>query len=149
MGYAVCHRDATGTLQVDDVASLDEAVEVVERLRNEDGPRDVRVFREVPIEVRTYYKVVIADDEAPAAVAVAPVAEAVLATPAEAPVDEVSAPTTEPVPVLTATPAAPVEPLPGAFPLASPPPPVVEVHDLDQDAPSDASRRSSLFSRGG
>lgn len=146
MGYAVCHRDATGTLHVFDVDSLDAAVEVVERLRNEDGPRDVRVFREVPIEVRTYYKVVIAEDEVPAVDAVAPATDPIPAAPVEAPTEPVS----EPVPVVVAAPSAPVEPLPGAFPLASPPPPpAVEVHDLDHDTAGEASRRHSLFSRGG
>jgi hypothetical protein len=141
MGYAVCHRNESGTLQVEDVTSLEAAVEVVERLRNEDGASDVRVFREVPIEVRTYYKVSIAEDEIPA-----PVEVPVAATPAEPVVlDE---PVTEPLPAVTTAAAPPAAPLPGAFPLASTPvpQPTVEVHDLD-DA-GDGSRRS-LFGRGG
>jgi len=147
MGYAVCHRDAAGTLQVDDVASLDAAVEVVERLRNEDGPSDVRVFREVPIEVRTYYKVVVADGETAAAVPAPPAVDAPVAVDVRA--EATAEPVTEPVPVLTASPAPSVDPLPGAFPLASPTPPSVVVHDADHDTAGDASRRHSLFSRGG
>lgn len=58
MGYAVHYRDAAGAAKLEDVESLDVALERVEQLRNEDGASDVRVFREVPIEVRTYYKVV-------------------------------------------------------------------------------------------
>lgn len=151
MGYAVCHRDETGTLKVEDVASLDAAVEVVERLRNEDGASDVRVFREVPIEVRTYYKVSIAEDEAPGPVAVAAAPEAVAAAPDALPADPTPAEPVvldEPVEAVSSTPVPPAAPLPGAFPLASTPvpQPVVEVHDLD-DA-GDGSRRS-LFSRGG
>jgi hypothetical protein len=145
MGYAVCHRDTTGALQVDDVASLDAAVETVERLRNEDGTSDVRVFREVPIEVRTYYKVIITDED----VVPAPPGGATPEPPVTT-VEVVEAP--EPVVVATATaagPGAPIEPLPGAFPLASPAPPVVEVHDAEHDTAGDASRRHSLFSRGG
>jgi hypothetical protein len=69
MGYAVFHRDEAGTPTVEDVASLEAALEIVERSRNGEGPRDVRVFREVPIEVRTYYKVQVAEEvDAPAAV---------------------------------------------------------------------------------
>lgn len=150
MGYAVCHRDESGTLKVEDVTSLAAAVEVVERLRNEDGASDVRVFREVPIEVRTYYKVSIADEEAPSPVAVTTELDAV--PPAPAPAEPVASdePVIEPVPVVSATPAPPAAPLPGAFPLASTPvpQPAVEVHDLD-DAAGDGSRRHSLFSRGG
>lgn len=68
MGYAVFHRDDAGTPTVEDVPSLEVALEIVERSRNGEGPRDVRVFREVPIEVRTYYKVPVAEEvEAPAA----------------------------------------------------------------------------------
>lgn len=150
MGYAVCHRDDTGTLKVEDVASLDAAVEVVERLRNEDGASDVRVFREVPIEVevRTYYKVSIADDEAPAPVAVTTDLDAVPPAPAPAEPVVVDGPATGPAPAASAGPVLPTAPLPGAFSLASTPvpQPAVEVHDLDDAA--DGSRRS-LFSRGG
>jgi hypothetical protein len=128
MGYAVCHRDATGTLQVDDAASLDAAVAAVERLRNDDGPTDVRVFREVPIEVRTYYKVVIADEDGVASSAGSP-----------ASASEGSAPLGE---------------LPGAFPLGSPTtsspvtsPPASD--DADQGSNGDHHRRSPLFGRGG
>jgi hypothetical protein len=40
-------------------ASLDDALRFVERLRNNEGAADVRVFRmhEVPIEFKTYFKV--------------------------------------------------------------------------------------------
>jgi hypothetical protein len=68
MSYAVHYRDASGESRLEDVTSLEAAVELVERLRNEDGASDVRAFRDVPLEVRTYYKVVVAveEDEGPA-----------------------------------------------------------------------------------
>lgn len=39
--------------------SLDEAVSFVERLRNQEGITDTRLFRltEIPLEVKAYYKV--------------------------------------------------------------------------------------------
>jgi predicted component of type VI protein secretion system len=63
MGYAVHYRDAAGDSRLEDVSSLEAAVELVERLRNEDGASDVRAFREVPLEVRTYYKVVALEEQ--------------------------------------------------------------------------------------
>jgi hypothetical protein len=67
MSYAVHHRDASGESRLEDVTSLEAAIELVERLRNEDGASDVRAFREVPLEVRTYYKVVAVEEESGAA----------------------------------------------------------------------------------
>jgi hypothetical protein len=66
MGYAVHYRDASGEIRLEDVTSLEAAVELVERLRNEDGASDVRAFREIPLEVKTYYKVVALEGEGPA-----------------------------------------------------------------------------------
>ncbi len=63
MGHAVHYRDAAGAAQIVDVPSLDAALELVERLRNDDDTSDVRVFREVPIEVRTYYRVVALEED--------------------------------------------------------------------------------------
>jgi hypothetical protein len=62
MGHVVHHQDASGTTHLDEVASLYAALERVEELRNRDGASAVRVFREVPVEVRTYYKAVAVDD---------------------------------------------------------------------------------------
>ncbi|MCC5947939.1 MAG: hypothetical protein JJT89_05740 [Nitriliruptoraceae bacterium] len=70
MSHAVHYRDAAGDDHVEDVGSLDAALELVERLRNDDGAQDVRVFREVPIEVKTYYRVVVADEHQPEATSV-------------------------------------------------------------------------------
>jgi len=64
MDHAVYYRDASGEARVEDVPSLDAAIEMVERLRNDDGASDVRVFREIPIEFHTYYKVVAVEQQA-------------------------------------------------------------------------------------
>jgi hypothetical protein len=123
MGYAVAYRDAAGEARLEDVTSLEGAVELVERLRNEDGASDVRAFREVPLEVRTYYKVVAVEGNG------APV-----------PVDEVPAPVDE-------LPAAPQDPPPGAMPL-SPPKVTVHAESSGGEEPAADGRRGSLFSRG-
>ncbi len=65
MDHAVQYRDATGEVQLKNVPSLDAALELVERLRNAQGVDEVRVLREVPIEIRTYYRVVAVQDDAP------------------------------------------------------------------------------------
>jgi hypothetical protein len=132
MGYAVGHRDSNGTLHVDDVASLEAAVELVERLRNQEGPSDVRVFREVPIEVRTYYKVVLADEDG---VASSPGTTSTATTSPEVAEDRVPP-----------APSGPVEDLPGAFPLGAPA--GAAIFEA-QDHTGDGSRRASRFGRGG
>jgi hypothetical protein len=123
MGHAVHYRNAAGESRLEDVPTLAAAVELVERLRNEDDAQDVRVFREVPLEVRTYYKVVVAEDETP-------VAEPVPAPPAR------SEPTSD-------------EPPPGAMNL-SPPPATASVAapaaTLEDDA-EQPRRGGSLFNR--
>jgi hypothetical protein len=123
MGHAVHYRNAAGEIRLEDVSSLSAAVELVERLRNEDGAQDVRVFREVPLEVRTYYKVVVAEDAEPA----------------------------EERPVAAAPPPEPVsdQPPPGAMNLSPPPagasaPSPAQTLDEELEQP----RRGSLFNRG-
>jgi hypothetical protein len=64
MGYAVHYQDGSGESRLEDVSSLEAAVELVERLQNEDDATGVRAFREVPLEVRTYYRVVALEPEA-------------------------------------------------------------------------------------
>jgi hypothetical protein len=122
MDHAVHYRTSDGETRFEDVASLDAAVAMVERLRNDEGVSDVRVYRQVPIEFKAYYKVVVGDG-APA-------------TPAAAP-----APAATPAP-----PAAPATPPPGAMPLgpATPAAPPAVAREEEPDA----NRRGSLFSRG-
>jgi predicted component of type VI protein secretion system len=129
MGHAVHYRNAAGEARLEDVPSLSAAVELVERLRNEDGASDVRVFREVPLEVKTYYKVVVAE-------------EAGEAEPAE---DSPS------VPVASVPRPEPVshEPPPGAMNLSPPPGSAAAaspVQTLDEEL--EQPKRSSLFNRG-
>jgi hypothetical protein len=135
MGYAVHHRDASGAMQLEDVESLDKALERVEQLRNAEGATEVRVFREVPIEVKTIYKVVALQEDA--------------GTQSAAP------------PAASLGPVGGAEPPPGAMPLTPPltarpavapaPEPVVEdpVELTDEpDLSADSPRRASLFNRG-
>ena len=104
------------------VSSLEDAVRLVEHLRNVEGVAEVAVHplgAEVPLAFRAWYRV-----EVPGAVAEpsAPVAEPV----AELPAEPVAEPVVEPVhePVLEA--AVPVQPEPVADPYAEPVPVLVD-----------------------
>lgn len=67
MSYAVHHVDAEGRGHFEDVASLEAALSAVEELQSDGRRAQVRVFKEVPIEVRTYYRVVaVQEPEVPA-----------------------------------------------------------------------------------
>jgi hypothetical protein len=137
MGYAVHHVDGTGATQLEDVATLDDALARVETLRNDGQASGVRVLREVPIEVRTYYRVVAVDEAAE------PAAEPGADAPAPAPepvADEVVAEGTEPAP-RTSTPVR-LEPPSGAM-LIGPAPAMAEPAEA-RDQPA----HRSLFSRG-
>jgi len=122
MGYAVCYRDPSGATQLEDVVSLEAAIERVEKHRNEDGAVDARIFREVPVEVRTYYKIVPLEDDTGG--------------------DQGGA-------HQEVAPAASTEPPPGAMPIAPPPP---STRRTDEDAPEggseDERRIGTLFGRG-
>jgi hypothetical protein len=63
MGYAVHHVDGTQATQLEDLATLDDALARVEALRNDGRASQVRVFKEIPIQVQTYYRVVAMDGE--------------------------------------------------------------------------------------
>lgn len=67
MGHAVHYRTSAGETRFEEADSLDAALDKVERLRNDDGVSDVRVYREVPIAFKAYYKVTVAEDATPAA----------------------------------------------------------------------------------
>lgn len=60
--YMVIFTSAEGRAGYHHAEELDEAVKFVERMRNGEGVTDARVFRmtEIPLEVRTYYKVELA-----------------------------------------------------------------------------------------
>ncbi len=63
MGHLVRYSSPEGEERYEDVRDLDAAVERVEHLRNSQGVSDVRVYREVPLEFRTYVQVAVADEE--------------------------------------------------------------------------------------
>lgn len=65
MQYLVRYTTPEGVDRYEEVATLEAAIALVERLRNEEGRSDVRMYRQVPLEVRTYYKVVVREGEAP------------------------------------------------------------------------------------
>lgn len=65
--YMVMFKSAEGKDANHWTDSLDEAIKFVERLRNSEGLSDVKVFemREIPLEVKAYYKVELAGSNAP------------------------------------------------------------------------------------
>jgi hypothetical protein len=80
MSFLVNFRSAEGKPGYHPTESLEEAVRFVEHLRNQEHVMDARVWRlhEVPLEVKTYYKVEVlpADTSTPKPpVAAAPRAE--------------------------------------------------------------------------
>jgi hypothetical protein len=110
MGFGLRYRTSDGAPRFTDVATLDEAVAEVERLRNEEDVADVKVYREVPITFRPYYRVVV-DGEA-----------------TEVPVPPAPEPALEPVGAAQpvgdgpgAVDRAPLQPPPGAMPIPDEP----------------------------
>src|SRR2546423_806783 len=79
MAHMVIFRRPDGKPGYHQADGVDDAVRFVEMLRNQEKVTDARIFRmeEVPIEVRTYYKVEVAEAaEEPEAPPMAPVAPA-------------------------------------------------------------------------
>lgn len=118
MSHMVIFRSADGQPVYSQVESLEDAARHVESLRNAGQGGDARIFRlhEIPMEVKTYYRVEVSVPEQPAADP-APAAPAASATPAPAPVEASEAPTAP------AAPAAVVPPAPAAAPTAVKPEP--------------------------
>ncbi|HEX2849375.1 MAG TPA: hypothetical protein VHN98_02430 [Acidimicrobiales bacterium] len=117
MSHLVTYSGPDGQRLHHQVEGLEDAVRHVEQLRNAGQGNDARIFRmvEVPIEVKTYYRVEIAtpaDDEKPAAKAAAP-AEA---APSASPAPPASGAVAEPAAVAGPTPA----PVAGVAPASSP-----------------------------
>ena len=75
MSFMVNFRSAEGKPGYHPTDSLEEAVRFVEHLRNQEQVTDARVWRlqEVPLEVKTYYKVVVPSGAPAPAAASAPV----------------------------------------------------------------------------
>jgi len=111
----VIFRRSDGKPGYHQAEGVDEAIRFVEMLRNQEKVTDARIFRmeEVPIEIRTYYKVeVVAEGDAPAATAAAtpPVAPPIV-PPAGAPIAPVPPAVAN---ALAETPASdmPLDPMP-------------------------------------
>lgn len=94
MSHMVIYRSLDGQPVYQQAEGLEEAVRHVESLRNAGQGDDARIFRmhEVPIAVKTYYRVEVSEDSAapspapaPAAVSVAPVAAQASSAPTPAP----------------------------------------------------------------
>lgn len=102
MTHMVLHQSADGQTVYHQTESLEEAARHVEQLRNAGQGADARIFRmhEVPIEVKTYYKVELPKE-----------ADAPVAAPAEgaAPAVEASSPSAPPAaaPPVAAAPPSP------------------------------------------
>lgn len=136
MSHSVHFRDVAGEVHLEDVASLEAALERVEYLRNDDDATEVRVFREVPIEVRTYYRVTAAAE---------PVATPPVPDPAEGTeLAEFAAP-----PADAGVPAPDVEPPSGAMVMSRPP--VAATAEAtpadDAEVPAETHEGRRLFSR--
>ena len=150
MTYAVHHVDAEGRTQLEDVVSLEEALARVEDLRNDGGVSEVRVLKEVPIEVRTYYRVVAVAEAAADAQApeppVATVAEVVAEDlpPVEVAASPVEDPAPEPEPVRA---AAVFGEAPSGAVVMGPPPAAAAPEPVE--APSEPAHepRRALFGR--
>jgi hypothetical protein len=113
MTHMVIHRSSEGAPVYHPTESLEEAARHVEQLRNAGQGADARIFRmeEIPMEVKTYYKV-----EVPGVAAPAPAK----ADAAPAPSPDAVAPAAD-VPAAAAPAAAPAE-APAAAPTAATPP---------------------------
>ncbi len=139
MSYAVHHVDGAGTTHLEDHATLDDALARVEMLRNDGEASEVRVLKEVPIEVRTYYRVVAVEDASDAPPA-APAEE----QPVEPPAMDLAAPPMDPARDRPAR----LEPPPGAM-LIGPAPSHAE-HPEHPETPQtrETAPHRGIFSRG-
>src|SRR5436190_4084306 len=65
MAHMVIFRRPDGKPGYHQADSVDDALRFVEMLRNQEKVTDARIFRmeEVPIEIRTYYKVEVAGEQ--------------------------------------------------------------------------------------
>lgn len=106
MSHIVIYRSNDGQAVYHQTEALEEAARHVEWLRNSGQGKDARIFRmqEVPIEVKTYYRVevAVADEAQPAPAAPAP---APAPTPTVAANRPASAPAPAPAPAASPSPA--------------------------------------------
>lgn len=146
MSHMVIYRSADGTPSHQQIEQLEEAVRFVERLRNEQGVTEAKLFDlvEVPISFKAYYQVEVAGRPAtPAApspapapappAAAAPVEAVKAAAPAAAPA--------APAPAPAAAAKAPAPPAPAAVSAAA------KAAEDKSDASSNGGGRFGLFGK--
>lgn len=132
MEHIVRYRAPDGQEVTREASSLDEALALVEKLCNEDGISQVRVYQRIEVQFQTYYRATVAAGSARPEPSAAPPATS----------DEPGAETPEPPP----------EPPPGAM-LLSPSPRSTAAEHAEgaesEDADGDQQQgRRTLFSRG-
>jgi len=101
--HAVFFTGADGAAQYRRTADLEDAVRVVEHLRNVEGVEDARVFSmtEVPLQFKAVYRVELAGAPVPAEAPAEPApVEAPVETPAEPVAEAEPQPEPEPEPVM-------------------------------------------------
>ena len=139
MSHMVIYRSPEGQSVYHQTESLEEAARHLEHLRNSGQGGDARIFRmhEIPVEVKTYYKVELPVEQ-PAAPSSAPAPAAPAAPAAAAPA---SAP---------AAPAAPAPAPAAAAPAASaaPGPQAVKGEPAGAGAGANGAGRVGLFGKG-
>jgi len=136
MSHVVVYSSVDGQRVHHQVEGLDEAVRHVEHLRNAGQGTDARIFRmiEVPIEVKTYYRV-----------EVAAMADGMAAPGLAAPVAPVAA-TAQPAKVSSAGPA-PAPAAAAAGPAAVPAAPAGAAPVKGEPAPAGSGGRFGLFGK--
>ncbi|MBW3576143.1 MAG: hypothetical protein KY462_00075 [Actinobacteria bacterium] len=75
MEHVVRYRTPAGEDRLEDVPSVEAALERVEHLRNDEGVADVRVYRQVPVTFRAYYRAAVVTHETPVPAPVVPVVD--------------------------------------------------------------------------
>ena len=103
MSHMVIYRSLDGQAVYHQAEGLEEAVRHVESLRNAGQGDDARIFRmhEVPIAVKTYYRVEVSEDAPPAMVAATAPAVTAQAAQAAAPAPAPIAPDASAAPAAT------------------------------------------------
>lgn len=137
MPHMVIFRTAEGKPGYHPTESLEDAVRFVEHLRNQEAVHDARVFRmsEVPLEVKTYFRVEVAADDA-----VGPVGHVASVPPAVSAADAVPSPKVTPA----RRSSEPDKESPVALPAAVDDPIVVE----PMSAGGNSANRFGRFNRG-
>jgi hypothetical protein len=148
MTYAVHHVDAADRPQLEEFPSLEAGLARVEALRNDGEVSEVRVFKEIPIEVRTYYRVVAVADPVVPEVTVAGGDGATLSAELGA---AVQPPEPEAMPAHNGSDdhrlRVPQEPPSGAM-VMGPPPVSASAEVAEPVAEVESEHRRSLFGRG-